>query len=207
MPRIKLPRIEPLTLTRIPQPFDDADWVFEIKPDGFRGVAYVADKACRLMSRNANVFKKFSSLSAALTKLPVQDAIIDGEVVCIDGNGVSRFNELMFRPGMPYFYGFDLMWLNGKDLRPRPLIERKQQLRELVLKANNPALLYADHIDEYGCDFYRMICDKDLEGIVAKHRDSRYHSSAKWKTIKNPAYTQSRNRNDLFESSSQSSRR
>src|SRR5580704_11652533 len=103
MPRIKLPRIEPLTLTRIPQPFDDPDWVFEIKHDGFRGVAYVADKACRLMSRNANVFKKFNGLSAALTKLPVQDAIIDGEVVCIDADGVSRFNELMFRPGMPYF--------------------------------------------------------------------------------------------------------
>jgi bifunctional non-homologous end joining protein LigD len=203
---MKLPRIEPLSLARIPEPFDDPDWSFEIKHDGFRGIAYVADKACRLMSRNANVFKKFNSLSAALAKLPVQDAIIDGEVVCIDANGVSKFNELMFRPGMPYFYAFDLMWQNGKDLRPRPLIERKQQLRELVLKANSPALLYADHIDEYGRDFYRMICDKDLEGIVAKPRDSRYHSSAKWKKIKNPAYTQSRNRNELFESSSQRSR-
>ena len=200
LPRIKLPRIEPLSLTRVPEPFDDPDWVFEIKHDGFRGIAYVADKTCRLVSRNANVFKKFNALSDVLAKLQVQNAIIDGEVACIDANGVSQFNELMFRPGMPYFYAFDLMWLNGNDLRPQPLIERKQRLRELVLKANNPALLYADHIDEYGRDFYRMICQKDLEGIVAKRRDSQYHPSAKWKKIKNPGYSQSRNRHKLFES-------
>jgi len=129
----------------------------------------------------------------------VKNAILDGEIICINGDGVSMFNELMFRRGVLYFYAFDLVWLNGRDLRKLGLLERKERLKKLVMQANNPALLYADHIDQYGTDFFRMICDKDLEGIVAKHREHRYDSSAKWIKIKNPAYTQSKNRHELFE--------
>jgi len=67
------------------------------------------------------------------------------------------------------------------------------------MRGDNPALMYADHVDEYGTDFFRMICEKNLEGIVAKHRTSAYSKSAKWIKIKNPAYSQTEGREELFE--------
>ena len=194
----QLPRISPLTLTRLRQPFDHPDWIFELKHDGFRAVAYISDDSCRLVSRQNNVFKKFNGLTQSLSNLPVKNAIFDGEIVCLDSDGISLFNELLFRRGRPYFYAFDLLWLNGKDLRDLTLIERKQHLKRLVRQSKNPALLFADHVDHYGADFFRMICEKNLEGIVAKHRESRYDASAKWIKIKNPAYTQTERRHELL---------
>jgi bifunctional non-homologous end joining protein LigD len=92
-----LPHIAPLTLTRLREPFDHPDWIFELKHDGFRGVLYVSGGDCKLVSRNANVFKRFPTLSASLAKLPVREAVVDGEIVCLDGDGVSIFNCLLFR--------------------------------------------------------------------------------------------------------------
>jgi bifunctional non-homologous end joining protein LigD len=106
-----------MRLTRVAKPFDDPDYIFELKHDGFRAIAYIEDSTCRLVSRNLNHFKSFDLLKKSLDKLPVQNAILDGEVVCLDSNGVSQFNELMSRKGKPVFYAFDLLWLDGKDLR------------------------------------------------------------------------------------------
>ena len=198
-PMKKLPHITPLMLTRQRKPFDHPDWIFELKHDGFRGVAYIADGKCKLVSRRDNVFRRFNPLCESLGKLRVKNMILDGEIVCLDDNGTSIFNQLLFRHGVQYFYAFDLVWLNGRDLRSLPLLERKERLRKLIIKANNSALLYADHVDQYGIDFFRMICEKNLEGIVAKHRASRYDARAKWIKIKNPAYTQSERRHELFE--------
>lgn len=195
----RLPTIQLLTLARRPEPFDHRDWIFEVKMDGFRCGAYISLDGCRLVSRNGNVFKQFHSLSQSLSDLPVRSAILDGEIVCLDGKGRSQFNELLFRRGLPYFYAFDLLWLNGKDLRGLPLIERKERLRQIVHESRNPALLFADHVEHCGTDFFQIICQKDLEGIVAKHRDSRYDKSARWIKIKNPAYTQAQGRHELFE--------
>ena len=182
----QLPKISPLILRRLRQPFDHPEWIFELKHDGFRGMANVSHGRCELVSRNGNVFRRFNPLSEALGKLRVKDAILDGEIICIDGEGVSQFNELLFRRGVQYFYAFDLIWLNGNDLRNVRLIDRKERLKKLVIRAGNPSLLYADHVDAYGIDFFRMICEKDLEGIVAKHQASPYASTAKWIKIKNP---------------------
>jgi bifunctional non-homologous end joining protein LigD len=99
---------------------------------------------------------------------------------------------------VPYFYAFDLLWLNGHDLRKLPLIERKQRLKEVMMEANSPTLLYADYVEELGRDFFRMICDKDLEGIVAKPRASLYDKRAKWVKSKNPTYTQAVGRHELI---------
>jgi bifunctional non-homologous end joining protein LigD len=173
-----LPRIAPLKLKRAHKPFDHPDWVFELKHDGFRGVAYIADGQCQLISRHNHKFESFRSLSDALGKLRVKDAILDGEIICTDGDGASLFNQLVFRQGVSYFHAFDLLWLDGEDMRPRRLLERKQRLREVLMRSKNPALLYADHVDQSGSDFFRMICEKNLEGIVAKHREHRYDSSA-----------------------------
>jgi bifunctional non-homologous end joining protein LigD len=106
------------------------------------------------VSRTDHVFKTFDPLCEALTKIGVTNAIVDGEIVCLDGEGVSLFNQLTFRRGVPYFYAFDLMWLDGQDLRSLPLIQRKELLRHLILGADNPALLYADHLEQFGVEFY-----------------------------------------------------
>ncbi len=114
-----LPRIKPMRLTRA-KPFDSPNYLFELKHDGFRAIAYIDDGNAELVSRNQNRFA-FGSLKIALAQLPVKNAILDGEVVCLDRYGVSQFNQLLARKTPPIFYAFDLLWLNGKDLRKLPL--------------------------------------------------------------------------------------
>jgi ATP-dependent DNA ligase len=119
-------------------------------------------------------------------------------IICLDGDGISIFDQLMFRRGVPYFCAFDLMWLNGYDLSAMRLVERKERPKRLILKSGDLALLYADHVDGYGVDFFRIICERNLEGIIAKHRASPYLSSAKSIKLKNPDYTRAKDRQDLF---------
>jgi len=194
----RLPRIVPLKLTLLRQPFDHPDWVFELKHDGFRAIAYLSAARRRLVSSRGTIFKTVNPLCEALSKLPVRDAILDGEIVCLDRKGNSLTNELLFRRGMPYFCAFDLLWLNGHDLRSLRFIERKERLTELIKRSGSPSLLCADHVDGYGIDFFRTICKKNLQGIVAKHRASPYSASAKWIKIENPAYGQSQRRHELL---------
>jgi bifunctional non-homologous end joining protein LigD len=102
-----------MRLTRS-KPFDSPDYIFELKHDGFRAIAYIDDGNADLVSRNQNRFA-FGALKIALAQLPVRNAILDGEVICLDKNGVSQFNKLLARKTPPIFYAFDLLWLNGKD--------------------------------------------------------------------------------------------
>ena len=172
-----------------------------MKIDGFRSLAYIENGKCNLVSRNGNTFRNFKDLAQWIGEhLRVENAVIDGEIACVDELGRSVFNELLFRRGQPYFYAFDLLWLDGQDLRSLRLIERKERLKNLIQRSNSPSLLYADHVDGYGIDFFRMICEKNLEGMVAKHRASLYDASAKWTKIKNRAYTLTERRHELFES-------
>ncbi|MGB2663046.1 MAG: hypothetical protein WAK48_03510 [Candidatus Acidiferrum sp.] len=97
-----------------------------LKHDGFRALTYVEEGKCKLVSRNSNLLKSFQSLKESLGKLRVQNAILDGEIICIDRNGISQFNELFSRQGTPVFYAFDLLWLNHEDLRNHPLIDWKR---------------------------------------------------------------------------------
>jgi ATP-dependent DNA ligase len=99
IPMKKLPKISPLKLTRLRAPFDNPDWVSELKHDGFRALAYITEDGCRLVSRRDNTFKSFNPLREALRNLPVKNAILDGEIVCLDAQGNSLFNELLFRRG------------------------------------------------------------------------------------------------------------
>jgi bifunctional non-homologous end joining protein LigD len=188
-----------MRLTRVAKPFDDPDYIFELKHDGFRALAYINASECKLVSRNLNHLKSFNLLKKSLDKLPVQNAILDGEVVCLDSNGVSKFNELTSRKGKPVFYAFDLLWLDGKDLRSLPLIERKQRLYELIRGSRCHEIIYALHIEGQGVGFFQEICTRDLEGIVAKHKRGVYKNNGLgWKKIKNPKYSHSEGRHDLF---------
>jgi bifunctional non-homologous end joining protein LigD len=188
-----------MRLRLIAKPFDDPDYIFELKHDGFRALAYIDAGECKLVSRNLNHFKSFESLKKSLDKLPVQNAILDGEIVCLDSQGVSQFNELFSRRGRPVFYAFDLLWLDGKDFRGLPFNERKQSLRELIKKSGCERLIYAQHIETEGIAFFEEICARDLEGIVCKKKLSIYKSSGTgWLKVKNANYSQSKGRHDLF---------
>jgi bifunctional non-homologous end joining protein LigD len=119
--RMMLPQIKPISPVRIKVPFDDPEFVTELKHDGFRALAYIESGAARLISRKQIVYKSkpFVSLCTLLAQLPVKDAILDGELVCLGADGRSQFMELMRRRRQDVcYYAFDLLWLNGVDLRP-----------------------------------------------------------------------------------------
>ena len=131
----------------------------------------------------------------------MKHAILDGEIACLDDNGCSQFNELLFRRGQPMFCAFDLLHLNGKDLRQLPLVERKRALRRIVPKAS-PFLMFVDHVEGEGERLFQLVSERDLEGIVAKHRLSRYvveDGNPGWAKIKNRRYSQIIGRDKLFE--------
>jgi bifunctional non-homologous end joining protein LigD len=193
-----------MRLRPVREPFDNPDYLFELKHDGFRAVVYFQNGECKLISRNSKTLR-FDSLRKALAKLPVQDAILDGEIVCLDERGVSQFNQLFARKGEPVLYAFDLLWLDSEDLRQKPLLERKQRLRSLVETARCERLLYAQHIEGCGKTFFEEICRRDLEGIVAKRKLSAYEEGGNgWLKIKNRAYSQSEGRHEMMFPSRQS---
>ncbi len=189
-----------MRLSRLRQPFDGKDWIYEIKHDGFRALAYVQDGSARLISRHGNTFKSFPGLSTWLGEhLPVQDAILDGEIVCLGPDGRALFDPLLYRRAEPHFMVFDCLWLNGTDLRGLPLIGRKAALRRIV--PPQPArLLYVEHIAERGIEFYHAACEMHLEGIVAKLANAPYGKEpSTWIKVKNPLYSQAAGRRERFD--------
>jgi bifunctional non-homologous end joining protein LigD len=194
-----LPRIQPINPTRIAAPFDHADWFFELKHDGFRALAYIEDHGCKLISRKQIVYKRFAALSTAMAALPVKNAILDGEIVALDGSGRSQFMELMRRRRQDVvFYTFDLLWHDGEDLRQLPLVERKRRLRRLT--RGYAGLLFAEQIQSGGIELFQAICARDLEGVVAKHRLGPYTATPQtWLKVLNPDYTQKRGRREMFD--------
>jgi bifunctional non-homologous end joining protein LigD len=195
-----LPRIQPIAPKRIQAPFDHREFVFELKMDGWRCLAHLENGACRLISRKQNQLKSFAPLNAALAKLPVQNAIIDGEVVCLDVKGRSVFLDMRRRKANAILYCFDLLWLNNEDLRNLPLVERKLRLRQLVRTNRNRSLLYASHMERHGVRLFQAICQQDCEGIVGKYKRGTYTTApTSWVKILNPNYSQKRDRQKMFE--------
>ena len=127
-----------------------------------------------------------------------RSAILDGEIVRPGPDGRPLFYELMRRRGPFCFYAFDLLWLDASDLRYRPLAERKTLLRRLLPRPSQ-AVLYVDHVAS-GTDLFRAICERDMEGIVAKQASARYTPEATtWVKIKNRGYSQAVGREDFFD--------
>jgi bifunctional non-homologous end joining protein LigD len=184
-----------MPLARLNSPFDHEDWVFEPKLDGFRALGYIEDGQCRLVSHNRNAFKTFPVLAEGIASAIPHEAVIDGEIVYLGPDGLPRFYDLMRRRSPQHFYAFDLLWLDGRDLRSLPLLKRKAMLWKLV----RPPVLYVDHVVARGVDLFRAVCEQDLEGIVAKLSSGRYEPEAtSWVKIKNPVYSQGEGRVDLF---------
>src|SRR5262245_38846917 len=126
-------RMRPIRLSRRKEPFDSDEFLFELKIDGFRALAHIQTSQGELISRNGNVFRGFADLATWIAKhLKVENAVLDGEIACIDGAGRPVFKDLLSRKSTCVFVAFDLLYLNGRDLRALPLIDRKRQLRKRV---------------------------------------------------------------------------
>jgi len=195
------PKYAPMPLGRRRAPFDHPEWLFELKYDGFRALLSTGSQRPEFISGNANSLARFANLALFIDRELDADAVLDGEIVCFDREGRPRFYELMFRRGEPAFVVFDVLALDGQDLRERPLIDRKKILRRLI-PPRSPFVLYADFIEARGCDFFQLVCARDLEEIVAKWKVGPYRPDAplsSWIKVKNPEYSQARNRAELFE--------
>ncbi len=162
-------------------------------------MTYIEDGTCRLISRKQNQYKNFDPLAASLAKLPVKNARIDSEIVVLDAEGKSVFLDLMRRRRAgAILYCFDLLYHDGEDLRNLSLVDRKHRLQRLI--RGHEKLLFADHIENRGVEFFKTICSQDLEGIVAKHKLAPYASTPQtWFKILNNDYTRKRGRKEMFE--------
>jgi len=192
----------PQPLKSINLPFDHSDFLFENKYDGFRALAVIEGARCRLVSRNGNEFKTFAFLASSIGSSIRRSAVLDGEVVCLDEQGHPRFDDLLFHRLEPCFVAFDILSLDGRDLRWNALVERKAELHRLLSKAINSRILYADHIERDGCRLFELICLRDLEGIVGKLKHGHYTSDlddSTWIKIKNKNYSQSEGRAEFFD--------
>lgn len=155
------------------------DWIYEIKFDGFRAVAFRDRRGTRLLSRNNNdLAEKFPEVVDAVAALDVQDAVIDGEVVALDEQGRSSFQLLQaydlgqVRPPI-VFYAFDLLQLNGKNLQHLPLSERKAELERLLQGATGP-IRYSTSLGNDPETLLKQARDLGLEGLIGKRPESLY---------------------------------
>jgi bifunctional non-homologous end joining protein LigD len=190
----------PLQTRRLP--FDDPNWVFELKYDGYRAMA-VIDRRPQLVSRNGNSFGSFADLAKQIAEHLPANTILDGEIVAVDRKGKPRFNDLMFHRRPPCFFAFDLLTLAGKDWKTHQLIKRKQELRRLLAKVPSDCpVRCVDHVDGSGIALFKRVCKLDLEGIVAKHKFGPYvedREQSTWVKILNRNYSQKVGREELFE--------
>jgi bifunctional non-homologous end joining protein LigD len=131
-------------------------------------------------------------------ELPVKEAILDGEVVALDGEGRQNFRDLTAGRGNLHYAAFDALWIDGKDLRPLLLSRRKQLLTKLV-PATTTVLSQVFTIAERGRDLFAAVERLDLEGIVAKRKADPYRPETVWYKIKTRTYTQGEKRWELFQ--------
>lgn len=197
-PATALPQVDPIAPVGRPAPFDDPDWVFEPKYDGFRGLVHVTPESCSIRLRPGVEFDRLDELEAILQEqLVVRDAIFDGEIVALDRNGRPSFRELARRTSTIAYAVFDVLWLNGRDLRGLPLTRRKRFL-DLAVPANTAHLMKVLSIESDGVALFRATEKLDLEGIVAKRKVDAYDGTAVWYAVRNPAYTQKDGREELL---------
>jgi bifunctional non-homologous end joining protein LigD len=182
------PDLRPQLATLTDKPFDDPDWIFETKWDGFRVIAVVKPGSAELYSRNGiDISRKYPSIIEALAKIKVS-AVLDGELVALDAHGRSRFQLLQNaeREQVRLLYCvFDLLYLGGEDMRGLPLLERKQALKAILQKSK--VLLYSAHVAGKGVAAFRKAAKAGEEGVIGKRAASRYHSGVRtrdWLKVK-----------------------
>lgn len=190
-------RMGPMLATLSDRPFSDPNWLFEIKWDGVRALAWIAEGELKLRARSgSDITSQYPELAALEEAFSGRQAIVDGEIAALDSRGYSDFETLQKRmhvrsPGQKLisqfptvFWAFDLLYCDGYDLREAPLLERKQLLQRLLRASER--FRYSDHQVEKGKELFELAKENGLEGIVAKRIDSRYVSerSANWLKLK-----------------------
>ena len=190
-------RIEPMLATIGDHPFSDPNWLFEIKWDGVRALAWIKDGALTIRARSgADITARYPELASLPAAISARQAIFDGEIAAIDAHGRSDFGLLQERMHVRapaenlisripvVFFAFDLLYCDGYDLRRSPLIERKQLLQRLLHTSDK--FRFSDHQLERGREIFELAKQNGLEGIVAKRIDSAYVSerSTSWVKLK-----------------------
>jgi len=174
-----MPKAKAQLATLVDAAPDGEDWLHEIKFDGYRLLVRIEGGKAQLLTRNDKDWTdRFPRIARALSALPAEGALIDGEAVILDEAGRSDFQALQNAQGESgrtdmFFFAFDLLWLNGVDLRRAPQLERKEMLRQVVEAA--PAVVrYSDHVVGNGPAFHAQACETGLEGIISKRADAPY---------------------------------
>lgn len=187
-----IPRaVRPMLSTLVAEPFDREGWLFEVKWDGYRAIGQKEQKEIQLYSRNHKSFNQhFPSIVEALQRLKIDTAVFDGEVVALDEAGHPQFQLLQnyFRSpeGDVVYYIFDLLYLDGHDLRQLSLVKRKAILKKVLGRAKG-RLRFSDHVEEKGKAFFKEVSLMHLEGMIAKDSQSPYREgvrSREWLKIK-----------------------
>jgi bifunctional non-homologous end joining protein LigD len=174
--------IAPELATLVDEVPEGARWLHEVKYDGYRIIARKTGDEVTLFSRSGLDWTvRFPAIAKALQSLPCETALLDGEIAFVLPSGITSFKSLQehidtLHPSFRYFL-FDLLSLEGKDWRDKPLTKRKERLQQLMSGRTLPDwLVYSDHVQGSGCEFYRDACSTGLEGVVSKRADSTYVS-------------------------------
>ncbi len=181
--------IKPMLAQSVMEPFDNEDWIFELKYDGYRAIAEIESGNVTLYSRNNISYNnKFALLADSLKKFP-GNAVLDGEVVVVDEKGHPQFQWLQDYPkskkGELLYFVFDVLYYEGHDLTKLPLYKRKEILKQILPPL--PHIIYADNIDSTGIEMFRQAKKLGIEGIMAKKKESVYtmnERSIAWLKIK-----------------------
>lgn len=175
-----LPTIEPVVPVLGSPPLSDPKWLYEPKFDGWRGILYLSGRECYIRSKRGNLLRRFAELAErVISELSVRDAILDGEVVALDDEGHMDFRALQHGRGWLHYAAFDVLWLNGKDMRTQPLTRRKRRLEGLIPR-NTPTLSRVLAVEEHGRELFEAVQRLDLEGIVAKRKRDPYTRQTAW---------------------------
>jgi len=174
-------RVHPQLATLVSEVPEGEEWLHELKYDGYRALCRVEEGGARFFTREGNDWTaRFGDLAREAAELPVRRALLDGEVVVLQPDGTTSFQALQNvlsreNAGALVFYAFDLLYLDGYDLRGAVLGERKRLLEQL-LPGNSGAVRYSDHVVGNGSALYSRACEHKLEGIVSKRADRPYRS-------------------------------
>jgi ATP-dependent DNA ligase len=197
-PSAGLPAPDPVPYLPRALPFDDPGWVFQPRYEGRRALAIRSAEGCEIRAGRELRIERLGELADRVAAvLGRHEAVLDGDVVALDREGRPSLRELLKGQSLLAFAAFDLLWLDGEDLRALPLSERQRRLTTL-LPADTGPLYKMFTLEEHGRALYQAACRMELEGIVAKRKQDPYGPGTVWYTIRNPGYVQDDGRIDPF---------
>lgn len=206
-------KIKPMLATLVNEPFDQRGWMYEVKWDGYRAIAFVKNGEVELASRNSKSFNdKFYPIYQALQSWKM-NVILDGEIVSLNEKGMADFSSLQGwrseADGQLVYYVFDILWYEGRDLMQTPLHERREILKNILPASDD--IKISENFETNGIEFFKLAQEMSLEGIMAKKEDSLYFPGTRskdWLKIKTEerqevvigGFTKNENSSKLFSS-------